>query len=212
MSRACSIGNHETEADGDGDAVAGRYLNQTFGLPYGNPLATSKSSAISGLGHLLTKGTYLAPGLHGTTPSGSSAYFSVDVGLIHIAAMSSKTPAGPELAWLTADLDAANKNRKTVPWIIVTSHYPIFLSTIEGRDEASALGWESMEGEACTDGVCADSELMSCEEAGETAGCKTVGDVVSERAEATGALFNKYGVDLYNAGALAVPGLSRSNY
>jgi hypothetical protein len=131
---ACSIGNHETEADGDGDAVAGRYLNQTFGLPYGNPLESSKSTATSALGHLLTKGTYLAPGLHGTTPSGSSAYFSVDVGLIHIAAMSTKTPTGPELAWLTADLAAANKNRKNVPWIIVTSHYPIFLSTVEGRE------------------------------------------------------------------------------
>ena len=171
--------------------VAGRYLNQTFGLPFGNPLTTSKSTATSALGHLLTKGTYLAPGIHGTTPSGSSAYFSVDVGLVHIAALSTKTPNGTagshtrhELAWLTADLEAANKNRKNVPWIIVTSHYPIFLSTISGRDQASALGWESAAGEVCTDGVCADSELMSCEAAGEAGGCKTVSDMVSERAEA----------------------------
>jgi hypothetical protein len=103
--RTCSIGNHETEADGDGDAVAGRYLNQTFGLPFGNPLATSKSSATSGLGHLLTKGTYLAPGLHGTTPSGSSAYFSVDVGLIHITALSTQNPQGDELVRAVAHND-----------------------------------------------------------------------------------------------------------
>jgi hypothetical protein len=34
-------------------------------------------------------------------------------------------------AWLTRDLEAANKNRQQVPWIIVTSHYPIFLSTMQ---------------------------------------------------------------------------------
>jgi hypothetical protein len=34
-------------------------------------------------------------------------------------------------AWLTKDLEAANKNRRRVPWIIVTSHYPIFLSTMQ---------------------------------------------------------------------------------
>lgn len=114
--------------------------------------------------------------------------------------MSTKTPVGAELAWLTADLEAANRNRKNVPWIIVTSHYPIFLSTIEGRDEASALGWHSEAGELCTDGVCADSELMSCEAAGEAAGCKTVGEDVAESAKATGEIFQRYGVDIYNAG------------
>ena len=46
---------------------------------------------------MLTKGTYLAPGLHGTTPSGTSAYFSVDVGLIHITALSTQNPTGDEL-------------------------------------------------------------------------------------------------------------------
>ena len=191
------IGNHESEADGDGDAIAGRYLNQTFGLPYGNPLATSRSSATSGLGHLLTKGTYLAPGLHGTTPSGSSAYFSVDVGLIHITALSTQKPAGDELAWLTKDLEAANKNRQQVPWIIVTSHYPIFLSTAQAtsvNSSASALGWHSEAGEVCSDGICAGTEYMSCETAGEAAGCATVGEMVEESSNSMGALFNRYGV------------------
>jgi hypothetical protein len=191
------IGNHESEADGDGDAIAGRYLNQTFGLPYGNPLATSKSSATSGLGHLLTKGTYLAPGLHGTTPSGSSAYFSVDVGLIHITALSTQKPTGDELAWLTKDLEAANKNRQHVPWIIVTSHYPIFLSTMQAtsvNSSASALGWHSEAGEICSDGICAGTEYMSCEAAGEAEGCATVGEMVEESSNSMGILFNRYGV------------------
>ena len=50
----------------------------------------------------------------GTTPSGTSAYFSIDIGMIHITALSTKSPTGTELAWLTKDLEAANKNRKAV--------------------------------------------------------------------------------------------------
>ena len=60
-----------------------------------------------------------ASGIHGTTPSGSSAHFSVDIGSIHIAALSTHSPQDAELAWLEADLAAAAANRKAVPWIIV---------------------------------------------------------------------------------------------
>ena len=67
------IGNHEAE---DGDHTH-RYLNQTWGEALGqttNPLKTSTSTASTALAHMLTKGSFLAPGLHGTTPSGTSAY------------------------------------------------------------------------------------------------------------------------------------------
>lgn len=63
---------------------------------------------------MITKGSFLAQGIHGTTPSGTSAYFSVDIGLIHIAALSTKAPEGDELEWLTRDLENANNNRKNV--------------------------------------------------------------------------------------------------
>ena len=112
-----------------------------------NPLASSTSTATSALGHLLTKGTFLAAGIHGTTPSGSSAHFSVDIGSIHIAALSTHSPVGTELAWLEADLAAAAANRKAVPWIIVTSHYPIFLSTMAEHANASSARWHAIEGE-----------------------------------------------------------------
>ena len=55
---------------------------QTWGEAYANPLLGSTSTATSALGHILTKGTFLGAGLHGTTPSGTSNYFSVDVGLV----------------------------------------------------------------------------------------------------------------------------------
>ena len=77
----------------------------------------------SALSHLLTKGSYLGPGLHGTTPSGTSSYFSVDIGLIHIAVISNAEEhddrSPEELAWLAKDLETANNRRKDVPWIIV---------------------------------------------------------------------------------------------
>ena len=60
----------------------------------------------------------------------------VDVGLIHIAAMSIVSPSGDELAWLEKDLAAANANRDKVPWIIVPSHYQIYLSSISEDEQA----------------------------------------------------------------------------
>ena len=62
----------------------------------------------------ITKGNLLGAGMHGTTPSGTSDYYSVDVGLLHIAALSTIPPSGAELAWLNKDLAAANANRAKV--------------------------------------------------------------------------------------------------
>ena len=59
------------------------------------------------------------------------------------------------------------------------------------------------EGEICTDGICADTEIMTCEEAGELPGCKTVGEEVAESKSPW--LFQKYGVDVYNAGHSVSP-------
>jgi hypothetical protein len=64
------IGNHE-------GSDIGRYDSQTWGEVYGNPLNGSTSTATSALGHVLSKGTMLGAGMHGTTPSGSSNFFSV---------------------------------------------------------------------------------------------------------------------------------------
>jgi hypothetical protein len=191
------IGNHES-SDGDGSF---RYLNQTFGMVFANPLNGSASSATTALSHFLTKGSYLAPGLHGTTPSGTSSYFSVDIGLIHITVLSNAIDARSpeEIDWLTRDLEAANKRRKEVPWIIVTSHYPNNHPKLLNHADASLKGYFSEAGEECTDGVCAGTEFMSCEAAGEEAGCRSVADMVDEM-EPVSTLFQRYGVDIYNAG------------
>ena len=68
------VGNHEAL---DGDNFH-RYDNMTWGETLGQGASTS--TATSALGHLLTKGLYLAPAAHGSAPSGTSRYYSVDIG------------------------------------------------------------------------------------------------------------------------------------
>lgn len=48
-----------------------------------------------------------------------------------------------QLAWLEADLKAANANRANVPWILLTSHYPLYCSTCANIAAAnvSAASW-----------------------------------------------------------------------
>ena len=87
-------------------------------------------------------------GLHGgEAPSGSSRYFSVDFGLIHFVALDLNVyyggdPCGDpckaaQLKWLEADLAAANRNRATVPWVVVMSHYPFYCTGCYAKQMAS---------------------------------------------------------------------------
>ena len=139
------IGNHEsTMCPGDEQDLSTeeRYLNQTWGEAYGQ----LNSTATSALGHLLTKGSLLGAGVHGSKPSGTSQWMSVDIGLIHLVGLDldpGHAPGPPvfsgvQEAWLDQDLAAANANRANVPWIIVTSHFPLYNARFEGQDQASA--------------------------------------------------------------------------
>ena len=42
--------------------------------------------------------------------------------------------------WLTADLDAATKNRSKVPWIVTVNHHAAFSSSNHGDDSDVLLG------------------------------------------------------------------------
>jgi hypothetical protein len=59
----------------------------------------------------------------GGRPSGTEAWYSFDLGDVHVAVLDSAdsdlTPTGPMLAWLTLDL-AAND----LPWTVVAFHHP----------------------------------------------------------------------------------------
>ena len=84
-----------------------------------------------------------APPPGGPNPSGSSRYFSSDVGLVHLVALDFNLYYGADscgepckaaqLAWFENDLQLATANRAAVPWIIVTSHFPIFCTGCGGN-------------------------------------------------------------------------------
>jgi hypothetical protein len=106
------------------------------------------STATSALGHLLSKGSLLGAGVHGSKPSGTSQWYSVDLGLIHIVGLdldpTGEVPgqlpnwSGAQKAWLEQDLAAAAANRAAVPWIIVTSHFPLHNAAFEAAEVRNA--------------------------------------------------------------------------
>lgn len=199
------VGNHEAL---DGDHF-NRYRNQTWGEEMGQVNGT-QSTATSALGHLLSKGLYLSPGSHGAQPSKSSRYFSVDVGLIHVVALDlNNISLAGQLEWLAEDLVAADANRAAVPWIVVTSHFPIYLASDAGNDKqatSSAKWWASGDDEV----FIADEEATwrTCSGNGEDDGCTTVEDFVNEAKGALEPLFIRYKVDMYDAGHSHLYGVS----
>ena len=125
-----------------------RYLNETWGVIYGQDGAKSKTTtarttATTSLGHLLTRSSFYGAASHGTAPSRTSQWYSIDLGLIHfvILDLDPGPPAvfaGAQAAWAAADLAAADANRANVPWIVVTSHYPLYMGSLADLEHASA--------------------------------------------------------------------------
>jgi len=69
--------------------------------------------------------------------SNTNMFYSFDYSFVHFISISSETDYpncpfppkfGDQIAWLEADLQAANSNRQQVPWIIVIGHRPIYSS------------------------------------------------------------------------------------
>lgn len=137
--------------------------------------------------------TLFGPGVHNSPPSTTSRYFGVNTGLLHIAALDLNNLDERQLAWLEQDLIAANKNRAAQPWIMVTSHFPLY-HTLAAREPNSSLAFYlGDEGETfAVDG----HDFMPVASPDE----KTVGDFQLEVSAALEPLLMKYGVDIYNAG------------
>lgn len=192
------IGNHERD---DGDHF-NRYLNITWGEIFGNDPPT-KSTATSALGHLLGKGTMYGAGVHGPSRSLTSRYVSMDLGLIHIIGLDLNNLDEEQLAWLEEDLKLANSNRNNVPWIMASSHFPIYHSKLDEESYMSAASYLGEAGEDVIEGQTNSApdgghRFTSC--AQDEKECFTIKDwqdAVSSKLEP---LLIKYGVDIYNAG------------
>eukprot|EP00039_Didymoeca_costata_P020714 m.342179 g.342179 ORF g.342179 m.342179 type:complete len:577 (+) comp21074_c0_seq1:121-1851(+) len=182
------IGNHEAS---DGDHF-GRYEAMAMGEV---SFPTIKSStATTPLGHLLTKGTLFSAGHYGSTPSGTSRYVSSDLGLIHLVGLDLNNFDPDQMAWLEKDLAAANANRENVPWIMVTSHFPLHYSKFEENKGASAEYYLGDEAESFST---SGHDFVACEDVS----CnQTFGDFQSRLTTLLDPILFKYGVDVYNAG------------
>lgn len=173
------------------------------------------STANSSLGHLLTKATAFSAGSHGASPSRTSQWASVDIGLIHFAVLdmdpgppavfAATGPGNAQAAWLEADLKKAVANRENVPWIVVGSHFPIYSGRFEEAGAANAsLSWYIGDDAEAERGDKAWAELPSlktCSASEHNAGkCMTVADSLRESRSALEPLLDEYSVDIYIAG------------
>lgn len=135
------LGNHEFY---DGDHYR-RWVNQTAGMERDSPRSFGEVSPRGA--HLqlraMETATTLGAAAHGSTiPSNTSRYYSVDIGLVHLVCLDFNTiwmresseemkaefdaEQQRQLAWLKMDLAAANANRGQVPWVVVSSHFPLY--------------------------------------------------------------------------------------
>ena len=82
-------------------------------------------------------------------PRYAELFYSVDVGPVHVVVLDDAWIVNPSddpdyqpalTEWLTADLDAATKNRAKVPWIVTVNHHSAFSSSSHGGDSNVLLG------------------------------------------------------------------------
>ena len=114
---------------------AARPLPTSLLYPHPN-VSHTVGQATSALGAFLSAGNHHSAGIHSTVPSHSSRYFSVEIGLLHIATVSLNgyNECDPctakcneaQLEWLRRDLAAVDRER--TPWLIVASHFPLYLA------------------------------------------------------------------------------------
>jgi acid phosphatase type 7 len=82
-------------------------------------------------------------------PRYGELFFSMDVGPVHLVVLDDGwivNPIGDDqfaaalTPWLREDLDAANKNRAAVPWIVTVHHHSPYSSSEHGKDRDVLLG------------------------------------------------------------------------
>lgn len=212
------VGNHEYY----NGAQLGRYLDSTWekwgpiqGGDVPNTPLPFTSTATSALGAFLSTGSHHAAGTFGAhEPSGTSRYFSVDFGLVHLIGLDfnvyyGNDPCGDsckkdQLAWLAKDLAAANANRASKPWIVATAHYPVFCTGCDSNTmDVSAAYYASDRAEYAGNGNCTASAAFDAEMAAMGLGAGAHQGLRGASANLVNdiaPLLEEYGVDLFVSG------------
>eukprot|EP01052_Picozoa_sp_SAG31_P004964 SAG31_NODE_212_length_20157_cov_9.648868_9_plen_258_part_00 len=214
-----STGNHESD-DGDSykhyqamafgevafdggvfPADGRRSLSDAGNSSTNGAAESSSSSATSALGKFMTKHTMYGMSAHSNVPSNTSRYASTDIGLLHMVGLDLNRVDDAQLAWLEADLQHVNANREKTPWIMVMSHFPIYHSKIESHLDHSLAHYLGDEIVATDRAILnSDEHFVPCPEGATETECPTIGSFQKENNDALQPLFEKYGVDIYNAG------------
>ena len=85
-----------------------------------------------------------------------------------------------------------------MPWIIVTSHFPLTHTMLTEHSESSASHYLGLEGEQSEGGAGPDSHFATCP--ADKPGCWTVAELVKAQAGPLIPIMEKYEVDVYDAG------------
>eukprot|EP00755_Sulcionema_specki_P032407 Sspe_Gene.98667::Locus_72063_Transcript_1_1_Confidence_1.000_Length_678::g.98667::m.98667 len=154
------------------------------------------------MGALLSIGNHRSAAWHAAVPSYSSRYFSTNLGLVHLVALSLNSYNGVDYCtekciveqkeWFRRDLSQVN--RTETPWVVVMSHYPFYKSENGGlsKEPLAQQPWNVAE---------------ECEYQGHDESCRPEGwkarplkytqeDYVKDLEP----IMYEYGVDLYWAG------------
>eukprot|EP00940_MAST-03C_sp_MAST-3C-sp2_P002901 g2901.t1 len=182
------LGNHEFYEND----FAHRYVNETEGIVYGQSALETHTSATP-LNFFLAHGSTLGLAYHGGrsngAPSGTSRFYSANIGLVHIVVLDFNTYyfteneeakwQRPQIEWLQKDLAAVD--RAITPWVIAVAHYPIYCSSV------------TLAGPLHNDG-------QGDEDPGSFDGCWSYGSRINDLRNDVEPLFERYGVDAFLAG------------
>jgi hypothetical protein len=69
-------------------------------------------------------------------------YYSLDLSFMHLTVLNSEddiAPGSSQYKWLEEDLRIANQNRAHIPWLVVTSHKPLYCTNTKYCDSKSLM-------------------------------------------------------------------------
>jgi hypothetical protein len=167
---------------------------------------------------LLTRATLLGSGIHAEVPSNTSRYFSIDIGMIHLAGLDLNNLDANQLDWLNKDLSAVD--RQKTPWVIVSSHFPLYHCLVNtDMEKYSAAYYIGEDPESwATSGhdfktvadACVEQQQANVGNKGSNnnnidsveneCNPRTIGDMYRELSSALEPLLFQYNVDIYAAG------------
>lgn len=102
-------------------------------------MVTVGNHELANNGAIAFQNRFLMPSRGGpSSDSFPNFYYSYDYGIVHVISFSTESMAGfnetAQMAWIKQDLARAHANRKSVPWIVVTTHHPMYSSDSFAHD------------------------------------------------------------------------------